>query len=191
MKGKKSKFTIEGEPKPIPAKQLAKARGLDSQFLEREAVEFGFGTVRSGVMWVDESKYDAWLTAQIRQNGMERAKRVSYKTISESDNIGILHAIPAKLTKQLKKDLPELQFQQQEVTSMPDGIKKKQALKKMFELSDKVAAKKQKIKAANRRLNHLLDAKLGLLDPPKEVEEMKEDLNVDETLGATAHILDE
>ena len=142
-------------------------------------------------MWVDEAKYDNWLSTQIRQNGMERAKRVSHKSIAESDNIGILHAIPAKLTKQLLKDEPELQFQQQEIAKMSKGIQKKQALKKMFELSDKVANKKKTIKAANRRLEHLLDASLGLLDPPKDIEEVREDLNVDETIGATAHILEE
>ena len=191
MKHKKSRFTIESEPKLTPAKQLAKASGLDPQILEKEAEQFGFGTVRTGVMWVDEAKYDTWLSTQIRQNGMERAKRVSHKSIAESDNIGILHAIPAKLTKQLLKDEPELQFQQQEIAKMSKGIQKKQALKKMFELSDKVANKKKKIKAANRRLEHLLDASLGLLDPPKDIEEVREDLNVDETIGATAHILEE
>jgi len=125
MKNKTSQFTMEGEPKLTTTKQLAKERGLDLKILEREAEQFAFGTIKSGVMHVDESKYDAWLSTQIRQNGMEKAKRVSHKSIAESDNIGILHAIIAKLTEQLKKDEPQLQFQQQEIPKMQDGIKKK------------------------------------------------------------------
>ena len=189
MKGRKSKFTIEGESKLITAKELAKARGLDPQILEKEAEQFAFGTVRTGVMWVDESKYDSWISTQIRQNGMERAKRVSHKSISESDNIGILSAIVAKLTEQLKKDEPQLQFLQQEVATMQDGIKKKKTLKKMVELSEKVAGKKRKIKAAERRLNHLLDAALGHLDAPKPTNEVLDEEA--ETEVATAHILEE
>ena len=189
MKRKISKFTIESEPKYTTVKKLAKARGLDPQILEREANEFGFGTIRSGAMHIDESAYDAWLSTQIQKNGMEKAKRVSHKSIAESDKIGILHAIPAKLTKQLQKDEPQLQFLQQEVAKMSDNIQKKQALKKMMELSDKVANKKKKIKAANRRLEHLLDAKLGLLDPPRDTGEIVDEEAVTEV--ATAHILEE
>jgi len=43
-----------------------------------------------------------------------------------------------------------------------------------------VAGKKEKIKTANRRLEHLLDAALGLLDPPREAGEIVEEEAVTE-----------
>ena len=191
MKHKKSKFTLECEPQIVTAKQLAKERGLDPAILEKEADQFSFGTIGSGVMHVDKAKYDSWIASQIRESGIEKDKRVTYKSISESKKVGALKGIISNLNTQLKTDTNDLQYLQQEIPNMTKGLERKEGLIKMTRLSEKVAGKKRKIKAAEKRLNHLYDAELGFLDPPKEVEEVKDELGVDDTVGATAHILDE
>ena len=191
MKHRKSKFVLEGEPENITAKQLAKDRGLDPVILEKEAQLFNFGVIRTGVMYIDKGQYDAWISAQIRESGIEKGKKITYKKISESKKVGALKGIISNLSTQLKTDTNDLQYLQREVPNMTKGLEQKEGLIKMSRLADKVARKKNKIKAAEKRLNHLYDAELGLLDPPKDVEEVREDLEVDEGVGATAHILDD
>ena len=179
MKHKKSKFTSEREPQIVTAKQLAEERGLDPDILEKESKQFSFGVTRSGVAHVNKTKYEAWIAAQIRESGIKKDKRVSYKSISETKNPGILNAIITRLTDQLKTDTQELQFLQKEVPKMTKGIQHKQSLIKMAELSKKVAGKKKKVRTAEIRLNHLLDAKLGLLKTSDGVVEDGDDSDVE------------
>ena len=138
---------------------LAKERGLDPVQLEKEAVEHGFGVTVSGVLTIDETRYDAWVGNRIR-NPLKK-KNSSKKSLGESDSIGLLRANIARLTEHLHKDEDSLKWLDEDLSTKDEGIEKKLAQKKRKELIEKIDNKRQLIGDAERRLHFILDREIG------------------------------
>jgi len=161
MKRKKSKFTLQSEPIIKTAPQLAKERGLDPTILEKEAVEYGFGVTVSGVVNIDEVKYDSWINTQIMDNETEKEKKITRKSLSEVKSSGVLHANIKRLTEQLIQCNSDREWMLQQIEDAKDEISRKQAQVRLKRLDEKIERKISLIETAHKRLIHLLDAELG------------------------------
>lgn len=161
MKRKKSKFTLQSEPVIKTASLLAKERGLDPTILEKEAQQFGFGVTVSGVVNIDEVKYDSWINSQIIDNETEKEKKITRKSLAEVNNPGVLNANITRLTVQLSKCTIDRQWNLQQIEDATDEISRKQAQVRLKRLDEKIERKISLLEIAHKRLNHLLDAELG------------------------------
>jgi len=161
MKRKKSKFTLQSEPVIKTASQLAKERGLDLTILEKEAEEYGFGVTVSGVVNIDEAKYDSFVNTQIMDSEIGKEKKITRKSLSEVNKSGVLSANIARLTEQLEQDKTDREWQNEQIEKTTGEISRKQAQVKLKRLDEKIERKKTLIETAYNRLNHLLDAELG------------------------------
>ena len=161
MKRKKSKFTLQSDPVIKTASLLAKERGLDPTILEKEALQFGFGVTVSGVVNIDEVKYDSWINNQIMDNETDKEKKITRKTLAEVNNPGVLNANITRLTKQLSNCTTERQWIPQQIEDATNEISRKQLQVKLKRLDEKIERKISLIEIAYKRLNQLLDAELG------------------------------
>ena len=161
MKRKKSKFTLQSDPVIKTASHLAKERGLDPAILEKEAQEYGFGVTVSGVVNIDEVKYDSWINTQIMDNETEKEKKITHKSLSEVNNPGVLHANIKRLTEQLIQCNSDREWIPQQIKDAKDEISRKQTKVRLKRLDEKIERKISLIEIAHKRLNHLLDAELG------------------------------
>ena len=152
---------LASKEKPIlkTVTTLAEERGLDPVQLEKESIEHGFGTTVSGVHTIDETRYDDWVGNRILNP--QKKKKLSQKSLVESDSIGLLHACITRLPEYLQKDEDEMLWLDEEISTMPDGIDKKMAQKKHKKLSEKIDTKRQLIENAERRLHFILDREIG------------------------------
>ena len=161
MKRKKSKFTLTSDPVIKTASLLAKERGLDPAILEKEALQFGFGVTVSGVVNIDEVKYDSWINSQIMDNETDKEKKITRKSLAEVNNPGVLNANITRLTKQLSNCTTERQWIPQQIEDATNEISRKQLQVKLKRLDEKIERKISLIEIAYKRLNQLLDAELG------------------------------
>ena len=155
---------LASKEKPIlkTVTTLAEERGLDPVQLEKEAVANGFGVTVSGVLTIDETRYDDWVADQIR--APKKKQKSSWKKLGDSDSIGLLRANIARLTDYLQGDEDNLKWLEEDISKMPEGIERKIAQKKRKDLLEKIDAKSQLIGDAERRLHYILDRELGDLD---------------------------
>lgn len=161
MKRKKSKFTLQSDPVIKTASQLAKERGLDPTILEKEAQEYGFGVTVSGVVNIDEVKYDSWINNQIMVNEIDKEKKITRKSLSEVNNPGVLHANIKRLTDQLTQCNKDRDWLPRQIEEETNEISRKQLQVKLKRLDEKIERKISLLEIAHKRLIHLLDAELG------------------------------
>ena len=176
MKKKKKSQPTLTESVITTTSQLAKERGLDPAILEKEALEYGFGYLASGVCNVDLARYDQWISEQIRSSGADIEKPASRKTLSEVMNPGVLNANISRLSDQLTKDKADLEWHGKRLEETDDALEKKQIRVKMKRLSEKISRKEDHTSIAKDRLNHLLDIELG----DSEIETPNTEENHDE-----------
>ena len=160
MKRKKKSQESLTETVIITVQELAKDRGLDPSILEREALDYGFGVMVSGLCNVDVVRYDHWVSEQIRSGGVNLKKPVSRRSLSQVINPGILNANITRLTEQLVQNRADLGWTDKQIVQTPGEIEKKQLLVKSKRLAEKISKKEDLIQTAKERLIHLLDAEL-------------------------------
>ena len=151
---KRNKLASTEKPILKTVTTLAEERGLDPVQLEKESIEHGFGITVSGVHTIDETQYNAWVANRIKE---PKKKSSSQKSLSESNNKGVLTGNPKNLKKSLKENEKKLKWLENNIDGMSDGIDKKFALRDKFVLIKKIEEKRLLINGADKRLNYLLD----------------------------------
>ena len=169
------KKNLASKEKPIlkTVTTLAEERGLDPAQLEKEALEHGFGVTVSGVLTIDETLYDVWVTSKIRDP--QKKKTSPQKKLGDSDSIGNLRANVTRLTNFLQKDEDSLRWLDEDISTKPEGIERKMAQKKRMELQQKIDRKHELIGKAEKRLHFILDRELedtekSIFEDPSEEE---------------------
>ena len=176
MKRKKKSQPTLTESVITTASQLAKERGLDPDILEKEALEYGFGYLASGVCNVDLARYDIWIGEQIRSSGADIVKPLGKKLLSETFNKGVLNGNITNLTHQLLTDEAKRDWEKIQLPKCQDELKTKKIRLEIKRLTEKIDDKKNKIETAKDRLHHLYDVELG----DSEIETPNTEENHDE-----------